>query len=84
MLIPIIKLPVYTKQGIYLGKVVNVEIDGDSLFLVRYNVKSSIIFGNILFIHHSQVLEITKKKMIVSDLNILLRSKNIKTQMVEN
>ncbi|MBU4331905.1 PRC-barrel domain-containing protein [Patescibacteria group bacterium] len=68
----LINLPVYTKSGRHLGRVVGFNIDIDTQSIVRYYVRSDNIIENIihnkqLIIHRAQVVEITQEKMIVED-----------------
>ena len=84
MLVEIIKLPVYTKSGNYLGKVTNIEIDGDSQIITRYKVKPFSIFNEIYYIHQSQLIEITKKKIIVEDTAVLRSTKEVIPEITEN
>ncbi|MFH1610339.1 MAG: PRC-barrel domain-containing protein [Patescibacteria group bacterium] len=75
---------VETQAGDRLGKVESFNIDIDSQSVLEYVVKpSSLTAGLIkgdLIISRGQVIEITKKKMIVEDLeiknNVLVKKEN--------
>ncbi len=67
----IINLSVETKNGHFLGRVVEFEIDALTGQIVNYYVKSKNIIGglfkNELVINQSQVISLTKEKMVVED-----------------
>ncbi len=67
----LINLPVYTQSGHYLGRVVDLEIDSETGRVVKYFVKSQSFIKNLfqgcLIISESQVLSISKEKMVVED-----------------
>ncbi len=67
----IINLRVETKSGQALGRVVEFEIDALTGKIVSYRVKSSNVirglFKDELIINQSQVISLTKEKMIVED-----------------
>lgn len=67
----IIHLPVETKTGQSLGRVVDFEIDSLSGKIVNYYVKSGNVieglFKNELIISQSQVVSLDKEKMVVED-----------------
>ena len=68
----LLNLPVYTKSNQHLGQIHDFGIDSDTQTIFQYHVRGSNIIKNIiqnneLLIHHSQVIEITKEKMIVDD-----------------
>lgn len=68
----LINLPVHTKSGRNLGKVSSFDLvfEGDAAVVARYYVKTGLIQGlwhQQLIIDKSQVLSITKLKMIVDD-----------------
>lgn len=64
-------LPVYTKSGKHLGRVVEVEIDPASQLIVRYHVsqwpKLTSLWQGRLLVAREQVVSITKAAMIVED-----------------
>lgn len=66
----LINLPVYTQTGQRLGRVTFFEIDIDTHTISHYHVKTGLIKGlwhQELIIHQSQVISISKEKMIVED-----------------
>ncbi len=67
----LINLPVETKSGEFLGKVVDLEIDIESYQIKKLHVKSSNLirglFEGVLLIDQSQIYQITKEKIIVED-----------------
>ncbi|KKR48916.1 MAG: hypothetical protein UT86_C0002G0091 [Candidatus Magasanikbacteria bacterium GW2011_GWC2_40_17] len=63
-------LPVFTKNKIKLGIIVDLELDTDSQSVLRYFVQKGQILGRLqepLIIHRSQVISLTPEKMIVED-----------------
>ena len=63
-------LPVYTQSGDHLGKIVSFDLDLESNAVSRYYVKAGPIkdlFQDQLIIDDSQVISITKEKMVVDD-----------------
>ncbi len=70
-IIDCINLPVYTKAGDHLGRVVGVEIEAISQQIQQYKVVGGLIPSlnkKTFLISIRQVLEINKDKMIVEDL----------------
>jgi len=67
----IINLPVYTESGYYLGKVVKVKVDPQTGSPLQYFVKSKNFLRNLfrgsLIIHETQVVSISREKMVVRD-----------------
>jgi sporulation protein YlmC with PRC-barrel domain len=67
----VINLPVYTQAGIFLGKVVKVEVAPDGQAVQKYIVHSANPLKNLvsgqLVIDASQVISITAEKIIVED-----------------
>lgn len=67
----LLKLPVETKSGKLLGAVCGMEIDIDTHQIKKYYVKPSGLvkglIGDVLIIDFSQVLSVTKERMIVED-----------------
>jgi len=67
----IINLPVYTQSEQHLGKVVDFEVSSNSHNIEKYKVRSMSIVGGILqkylFVSPSQVISISKERMIVED-----------------
>lgn len=60
-------LPVFTRSGIKLGQIADIEIDLDSQSIIRYVVRRGIVSRGILLIHRGQVISITNEKMTVED-----------------
>lgn len=66
----LVRLPVETKSGDYLGRISHVEIDPNSDLIIRYHVKPSWfmrLWARSYIIHKTQVVKITPEKMIVED-----------------
>jgi sporulation protein YlmC with PRC-barrel domain len=64
----LIGLPVVTKSGIKLGRIVNCLVDTDSQSILQYTVKEGLVAGRkILLINRSQVFSIDFDKMVVDD-----------------
>ena len=63
-------LPVFTQSGLFLGRIVDLEIDADSQSIINYLVQRGRLVGRWqkpLLIHRQQVISISKEKMIVED-----------------
>ena len=64
-------LPVESKNGTKIGRVVGFEIEPDSQTVLNYLVKPKQvvkgIFEGNLVIHREQVIDLSKHKMIVED-----------------
>lgn len=84
----LINLPVFTQSGQHLGKVVDFEIEVGSHTILKYYVKSSglinELFTSELIITPSQVIEITKEKMIVEDNIIRSKESVFKKKLAED
>lgn len=66
----LINLPVYTQSGQHLGRVDSFEVDIDSHTITHYHIKTGLIkelWHEQLVIASSQVVSISKKKMVVED-----------------
>ena len=67
----LLKLPVYTRSGTRLGKLIGFEFEADSQVIVRYRVRpkglSARILRSPLLISREQVLSISEEKMVVDD-----------------
>jgi len=66
----LINLPVYTQGGQHLGRVDSFAINIDSHQITHYHVKTGLIKGlwhQQLVIVASQVISISKEKMVVED-----------------
>ncbi len=69
--IQIINLPVYTQLGNYLGRVVDVEINGESCRIDKILIKSGNPFKNLfqgrLIIDVSQIISFSSDRIVVKD-----------------
>ncbi len=66
----LIGLPVYTESGQNLGRIDSFEIDIDLNTIINYHVSTGLIKGlwhQKLIIAKSQIISITRKKMVVED-----------------
>ena len=67
----LIGLPVETEHGETLGRVTDFELDVESHLVQKYHVKSGGIihglFGDTLLVDRSEVIAITREKMVVED-----------------
>lgn len=67
----LLKLPVYTKSGTRLGKVVGFAFDGDAQMIVQWSVRpkgmAAQLVGSDLLIRREQVISITEERMVVED-----------------
>ena len=73
----LIRLPVYTQSGKALGKVDSFDFDIDTNSVTHFHVSTGLIKGlwhQKLVIAQSQVISISKEKMIVED-NVVKVSK---------
>lgn len=65
------RLPVYTENNEYLGKIHSFYVDCESQSILKYQVHGSVfiqgLFGKQLLIDRCQVVSITPEKMIVED-----------------
>ncbi|MDD2807237.1 MAG: hypothetical protein PHW95_01800 [Patescibacteria group bacterium] len=80
--IDLVNLPVQTKGGRNLGKVssFDLEFEGEVVVVMRYYVKTGLIQGlwhQQLIIDRSQVIAISKEKMIVDDNTIKEKQTNL-------
>jgi sporulation protein YlmC with PRC-barrel domain len=68
----LLKLPVWTKSNIRLGRVVGFDFDEESQMVVRWRVRpvgvASRLVGGELLVGREQVIAITADRMIVDDL----------------
>jgi hypothetical protein len=68
----LLKLPVWTKSQVRLGRVVSFDFDEESQMVVRWRVRpvgvTSRLVGGELLIGREQVLVITAERMVVDDL----------------
>ena len=67
----LLKLPVYTKSGLRLGKVVGFDFDVETHGILRYRVQPKGLAARVLehpmLVAREQVLEITSERMTVDD-----------------
>jgi sporulation protein YlmC with PRC-barrel domain len=67
----LINLPVYTRSNQHLGRVADFEVDPQTQQIVRYEVKSGGIIGDLLskelLVSREQVVSISPEKMVVED-----------------
>ncbi|OGY45886.1 MAG: hypothetical protein A2744_00865 [Candidatus Buchananbacteria bacterium RIFCSPHIGHO2_01_FULL_44_11] len=66
----LINLPVYTQSGQNLGRIVSFDFDIESHLVVNYHVSTGLIKGlwhQHLLVHRSQVVSISKDRMLVED-----------------
>ena len=69
----LINLPVYTKGGRHLGRIVSFDINIDTNLVAAYYVKTGLVKGlwlQQLCISPKQVISISKEKMIVEDMAV--------------
>lgn len=67
----LINLPVYTEGGQHLGRVISFDININNYLIEKFYIKTGLIQGlwhEQLVIDPSQVVSITKDKLIVEDL----------------
>lgn len=67
-----LSLPVFTKSGAYLGRIVDVEVDASGSQIVYFQVKPpplglSLVGRRHLLISPRQVISIAHDKMVVQD-----------------
>ena len=63
-------MPVYTKSGQHLGKVVDILCDPDDLRIVQIIVKSGValpIVSKEHVIHRQQIISVSSEKVVVED-----------------
>lgn len=76
----IINLPVETKSGVFLGKVINFAIDINIQSITEYYIKPDSVLTDLirgkLIINRGQIIEMTDKKIIVDDLVIKDKTTN--------
>lgn len=66
----LINLPVYTQSSRHLGRIDSFEVDIDTHTITHYHIKTGLIKGlwhQQLVIATSQVISISKEKMVVED-----------------
>lgn len=65
-------LPVYTVSGIYLGRVVDFEVDKISRQVIFYHIKTKLeitgLWQKNILISPKQIIELSAEKMVVEDL----------------
>lgn len=70
-----LNLPVFTKSGAYLGRIVDVEVDASAHQVVYFQVKPpplglSLVGRRHLLISPHQVINIAPDKMVVQDTTV--------------
>lgn len=72
--LPCHNLPVYTKSGRYLGRIVEVEVDALARTVVYYHVAPFFVLARLwckrLLISPNQVASLSKSCMVVEDINL--------------
>lgn len=63
----LLHLPVQTRSGDPVGKIVGFRIDEESQSIIQYEVKQGMIRGKTLLIHRTQVVELNAQHMVVED-----------------
>lgn len=64
----LLQLPVETRSGQSIGRVVDLEFDAAEQRIWRYHVsQGSVFFKNKLLISPSQVISLSEQKMVVED-----------------
>jgi hypothetical protein len=71
--LPCHNLPVYTKSGRYLGRIVEVEVDALARTVVYYHGAPFFVLARLgckrLLISPNQVISLSKSCMVVEDIN---------------
>jgi sporulation protein YlmC with PRC-barrel domain len=74
----LLHLPVETRSGRQLGKIVDFVVDAASQTIVQYHVKSSTfvpgLFEQKLLVGRDEVVSLTNEKMVVEDSAVEVRS----------
>ncbi|MFA6410286.1 MAG: PRC-barrel domain-containing protein [Candidatus Buchananbacteria bacterium] len=68
--VDLINLPVFSQSGKHLGKIISFDVDIDLKLIKQFYVKTGLIKGlwhQQLLISPSQVISISKEKMVVDD-----------------
>ncbi len=68
----LLDLPVYTKSGQHLGKVVDFLLDSATHQIVQYTVRGSDLLATLLphrelLVSEKQVISVSEEKMVVED-----------------
>lgn len=58
---------VETVSGVFLGHVVDVEMDTEGQMVVNYHVRRSVLGGDVLLISRNQIVRFEEEKMVVDD-----------------
>lgn len=61
------KSRVETVSGVFLGHVVDLEMDTEGQMIVNYHVRRALLGGDMLLISRNQVVRFEEEKMIVDD-----------------
>ncbi len=87
----LLRLPVETKSGDFVGKVSGLDMDVETHFVRRYYVRAitpvNLLHGSLygeLVINSSLVISITKEKMIVADGAVLKDANEHESQTVDS
>ena len=75
----LIKLPVFTEQGLKLGKVIDINFDIDNFLITQITVASW--FKPNLLIDISQMVSISNEKIIVTDTAITVPVEQVKKSL---
>lgn len=75
----ILGLPVYTRGGVLLGKVYDLEINQENYTLACLLVRKNVLVSSPLFIAIGQVVKFEADKIIVEDLTVEQAEPEIKT-----
>lgn len=63
----LLRLPVVTRNGVRLGKIVGFDFEAETQTIMRYHVRRT-FFRTQFLISRTQVVSINEKEMIVEDL----------------
>jgi uncharacterized protein YrrD len=62
-----LRLPVVTRSGVRLGKIVDADFDAAAHAVLKYHVADGMFSGNKFLVDRAQVLDVTAEKVIVDD-----------------
>lgn len=63
----LLRLPVFTESGAYLGRVCDASLDLGNNLITKYKVRRGYFKRRTFFVSPSQVISISLEKMVVSD-----------------
>ncbi|MDP3985700.1 MAG: PRC-barrel domain-containing protein [bacterium] len=63
----LLKLPVFTKSGIRIGRIVDFSFEAESQTVIQYEVRAFFGFGTPFVIHRNQVVALQSDRMVVED-----------------